>query len=284
MISLRSVPMAAAIFALLAGPAQGVSLTVGALPNSGPATQNCGPGGPLTSDSLPIQIQNTCFRADVGTATGSAIAAAGHVGAAAHADSHNGDSLFAGIGAQGLYRDFIVFHSADPNAHSAAVSANLLLDGVFEANGPTAGSFLDLIVTLGGSLLRLAVLNGGATQNDFVFDFGQLGPATHLGLHTPFVTVPLDSPVMFRLNLQVSASAGGPGSHGLIDFAQNSLKLAGDAFALPAGVTANAGSYLVDNHYTDPLAVPEPAGWAMLLAGLGGLAACMRRRARGQGC
>jgi len=150
---------------------------------------------------------------------------------------------------------------------------------VFEANGPSAGSFLDLIVTLGNSLLRLAVLNAGVTQNDFIFDFGQVGPTTHLGLHTPFVTVPLDSPVMFQLNLQVSASAGGPGSHGLIDFAQNSLKLAGDAFTLPAGVTANAGNYLVDNHYTDPLAVPEAASWAMLLAGLGGLGAFMRRRA-----
>jgi len=118
---LRSVSMAVAISGLLAMPAYGVSLTVDVLPNSGPATQNCGPGGPLFSDSAPIQLQNTCFRADVGTATGSAVAAAGHVGAAAHADSHNGDSLFAGIGAQGLYRDFITFHSADPNAHSVAV-------------------------------------------------------------------------------------------------------------------------------------------------------------------
>lgn len=270
---------ATALFTLTAVPAFGADLTLSVFvaPNSGPATQNCGVTGPLTSAAAPVSLDNTCFRNDVGTASGSAIAAAGHVGSSAHADSHNGDSLSAGIGANAIYRDFVTFHSGTPGQQFASVSANLLLDGVFEADGPVAGGFLELFVIISNAQIRLRVLDGGVTENAFVFDSGQVGPQTQLLMHTPFITVPLDSPVVFELNLQTSAFASGPGSHGAADFRQNSFKLASEAFTLPAGVTVNAGSYLVDNHYADPLApVPEPAGWALMLAGLGWVAA--RRR------
>ena len=40
------------------------------------------------------------------------------------------------------------------------------------------------------------------------------------------------------------------------DFGLHSFKFAPSAFLLPDGVTANAGDYIVDNRFVDPLAVP----------------------------
>jgi len=68
-----------------------------------------------------------------------------------------------------------------------------------------------------------------------------------LQLHTPFVSVFLNSPVHFTLDLQTGAAASGPGSHAQADFNSASFKLptGTDAFNLPEGVTVNAGNYLV---------------------------------------
>jgi hypothetical protein len=46
---------------------------------------------------------------------------------------------------------------------------------------------------------------------------------------------------------------------------------------VPDGVTVNAGNWLVDNRFVDPLsAVPEPASWALMILGFGVLGAGLR--------
>ena len=43
-----------------------------------------------------------------------------------------------------------------------------------------------------------------------------------------------------------------------------------DVFSVAPGVTVNAGTYLVNNRFIDPLApagVPEPGEWALMMCG-----------------
>ncbi|WP_395701914.1 PEP-CTERM sorting domain-containing protein [Aquabacterium sp.] len=279
----------AALLLAAAGTAQAdpLTLSVHVGPDSGSAAQSCDPPAGGSSGSTTQLFSTTCSRSDVGTASGTGIAAAGHVGASAQAGSHNGNSLGVNIGAQGLYDDFLVFTSSDPTQTTALVSLNLLLQGTMSAgtslDGGGANASLRAFTILGstGFELRMDVA-GGISLDDYQLDSGSLGPLTDAHLHTGALTVPLNSPVHLRLDLEVGAGASGPGSLALADFAASSFRFAdGDVFTLPAGVTVNAGSYLVDNRFIDPLLpVPEPAGWALLLAGLS-VVLLLRARQRG---
>ncbi len=261
-------------------------------PNSSSATQICTPPAGLASGATTQHFSSTCGGqfGFPGEASGSAVAANGHVGAVTEASSNNGDSLVAANSSQGLYQDFLVFHSSNPNATTEDVSVNLLLDGMLQAGGNVAGAHVETTVILGSGLfaLRYDLDQAGnlVGSSDFIVDGGAIGPSTNLAFHTPFVNVPLDSPVLFRLDLQTAAGASGPSSHALSDFAANSFKLpsTGAAFRLPDGVTVNAGDYLVDNRFIDPLAptggagAPEPASWTLMIAGFGLAGAALRRR------
>ena len=119
--------------------------------------------------------------------------------------------------------------------------------------------------------------------NSLIVDSGTVGGVTDLHMHTAFTLVPLNTPVFFSLGMFTGANASGPGSHALSDFGVNSFKFAPTAFNLPDGVTVNAGDYLVNNRFIDPLAapgggVPEPASWALMIAGFGLAGAALRRR------
>jgi len=78
-----------AVLATLAFPAVAATLVAGAGPNSDSATQACVPPQGNVSGNSTVTFSTTCSRADVGTASGDAVAATGHVGASAQADSHN---------------------------------------------------------------------------------------------------------------------------------------------------------------------------------------------------
>ncbi|HQR22380.1 MAG TPA: PEP-CTERM sorting domain-containing protein [Burkholderiaceae bacterium] len=286
--------MLGAVALVAADHAAAELLSVFVAPNSGMATQTCsGVSGPITSPHDPVRTDNACtdFFGTVGTSSGSAISAAGHVGASAHADSHNGNSLVSGIGANAIYSDFLTFTSSSPGLQSTSASVNLALDGIFDNSGPFSVGQLTLKLYLGSSTVpigELDMLNGGVTTiNGLSVTSGALGPVTNAQLLSSSVNLGLNTPIFFEIDLLVGAGASGPGSHALIDFGSSSVKLVtgSDAFVLPAGVTVNAGDYLVNNRFIDPLTpptgnVPEPASLALTLAALALVIATRRRGAR----
>jgi hypothetical protein len=276
--------LAAGSVGFLVGPAAAATLTVSAGPGSAFATQSCdGPGGPF-SGATTQSITRTCSRADVGSATGSAVASVGHLGATSTANSHS-DGLGAGIGAQADFSDVVTFTSTNPLATEADVSLNLLLDGIFAKGSGFDAASLELFVIVGGQFTKLAMRfdADGFTvgQNDFSTS-GSLGPLTDAVLTTPTLHVTLNSPMLLRLDLLVNTGVSGPSGSSAADFGGSFKLPTSGVFNLADGVTANAGDYLVNNHFIDPLAVsggvPEPAGWALMIAGFGLAGAMLRRR------
>jgi hypothetical protein len=277
---------ASAIALVIAAPAAASTQVTVVGPNSGSATLNCaGEVGPKSGPGV-VRQEAACSSPAVGTAIAGAVAAPGHLGADARADSHNGDSLSAENGAQAQFIDFVTFTSSNPLDTTATVAADFFLDGSLEAAVNGAG-FIRVFTAFGGADFDLRQgldQNGlfGFSNSGFVFEGGQFGQTIDSHLRTPFVVVPLNSPVQFRMILEVQAGASGPGAHGLADLGQHSFKFATTPFLLENGVTANAGDYLVNNRFIDPLAtadaVPEPAAWALMILGFGTAGAMLRRR------
>lgn len=271
---------------LPAAPAAAATLVVGAGPSSAFANQSCdGPGGPFTGSSTQT-ITRTCTRVDVGSATGSAVASVGHIGASSVATTHS-DSLGAGIGAQADFSDVVTFTSTNPLATTADISLNLLLDGVLQKGNPFDGASLEAFAIVGGQFTKLAMRFDGdgftVGQNDFTTS-GVLAPVTNAILTTPALTVALNTPILIRLDLQVGTGVGGPTGFASADFGGSFKFPTSGVFNLADGITANAGDYLVNNRFIDPLAapvggaIPEPAAWALMIAGFGLAGAMLRRR------
>jgi hypothetical protein len=283
-LPLLSVTALALLAATPAGAAAFLSTFIG--PNSDSATQSCSGDIGAKSGSATVHASASCSRADVGTANGQAVAAAGHLGAYADADSHNGDSLLAKTGASAQYQDFLTFTSVDPTATSTTIAVNMLLDGVMQASGPVAGSFV--IVSLGfsgasfGARFNLTEHGDFTSTSNFLLLSGAYGPTMEVALGTGTFTIPLNTPLDFRTRIETTTVASGPGGHASAAFLANSFKLAPTPFDLPDGVTVNAGDYIVDNRFIDPLApagaAPEPAAWALMIGGFSLAGAALRRR------
>lgn len=234
----------------------------------------------------PVNSFVTCNRADVGTVSETSVSSFGHLGTFAQADSHTDSSLGTGIGSEAVFEDTLLFSSTNPNATSAVVSANLLLHGImdFAAGQGAAADSVEGAVTLNQGFFFFRFFNNSIDgfsieQNPFSVS-GTLGPTTDAVLTTPLVEVALNTPIILRLRLQSSASTGGNGAVAATDFGGSFKFVSGsDAFNLPDGVTVNAGTWLVDNRFIDPLAaVPEPASWAMMIAGFALAGLGVRRR------
>ena len=271
---------------LAAPPVSAATLVTFIGADSGSATTNCSGDIGSKSGATTVHAAASCFRADVGTASGEAVAATGHIGAAAHADSHNGDSLAAKIGSEAIYEDFLTFTSADPLATTTSVAVNLLLDGVIEAGGAFGGGNFRLALFFAGhdfdERFVFSTFGVGDTLHSFILESGQIGSVTDAALGTPAFLIPLNQPLHFELLLDAGAIASGPGSHGLAGFGAHSAKFAATPFDLPDGVTVNAGDYIVNNRFIDPLAapggVPEPVAWGLMILGFGLAGRTLRRR------
>lgn len=282
--------LATAAACALAAPAVASTQSTFIGPNSDSATQNCsGAIGPSSGPGV-VHSEASCSSSAVGTASGVAIAAPGHLAVDAQANSHNGDSLVAKIGSSASYDDFITFTSTNPSASTAVVAADIFLDGVMEG-AVNGGAFFRVLVSFGGADfdLRDGVNQNGETgffSSGWQFESGTVGAVTDLHMHTSGVVVPLNSPIHFLMLMELTAAASGPGAVGRADFGVHSFKFAPTPFLLADGVTANAGDAIVNNHFIDPLAapagVPEPAGWILMITGFGLAGAGLRRRTQVQ--
>jgi hypothetical protein len=278
------IALATALLALLAAPAQAALMSVSA---------GCAPGGvgPV-SGSAPVSLDGVCFTKDLGVAHAGAIASFGHLGARADAASVNGNSLFIANSAEAHFTDSLFF--SDPTAPIGAttqVSVNLLLDGFLNAAAGDSGNSAartEGFVSLGGTpffFTYFAASDGTrSSSNGLIAEGSVFGPGGRVTMTSPMVTVFLNSPTAFNLSLQTSAVASGPASSSFSEFESASFKLptGRDAFNLADGVTVNAGDYLVNNRFIDPLAapggVPEPASWTLMILGFGLAGAAVRRR------
>jgi hypothetical protein len=109
-----------------------------------------------------------------------------------------------------------------------------------------------------------------------------IGPITDAVLTSHVIHVALNSPVNLVVRLQAGAGASGPGAFALSDFSGSFKFPTSGVCNLPDGVTANAGDYLVNNRFIDPLApaaaAPEPSAWTLMITGFGLAGATLRRR------
>ena len=288
--------IAGAIAAAALGGASGTAAATmtGSVGATSGSIGDCGEAKTQTG-SAPVSLALTCGDR-FGVLTATAFAAVGHVGATARSATFGGTSTPALPTAVATYSDFLIFTSTDPNATEAEVSVNVFVDGVLNAalGDPSvftqAGAAFDAFVVLTGRLDIRESLNGEGglfTQSNFGLVSGVLGPAPHGMLRSPTLIVSLNQPIFFEMGLEVGNVTSGPGASARSEFGHTfALPTGMDVFNLPDGVTVNAGDYLVNNRYFDPTAVtadvPEPASWALMIAGFGFVGGALRRRRTGR--
>ena len=275
--------------AVLGQPAAAATFTVGVGSPSDIAVGGC-TGGGQSSGSSAVSIHGVCGDT-VGVIGANASSSFGHLGARATAVTFGGSSLPGVIGGLAIFSDTLTFTSSDPLATFADVSLNVALDGVLNAAANaalgSAGAQLGGHVAFGGGFFQFiftnTTTNGFSTLSTLGLTNGVIAPLTNAQLVSPIVRVNLNTPVFFEMALEARAGAVGSGASATSDFSGSfKFPTGSSVFNLPAGVTVNAGNYLVNNRFFDPLDTPanapEPATWALMLAGFGMAGAALRRR------
>lgn len=268
-------PLAAATFAVNIGSPVG--------------TPSC--GGESGSGSAPLGRALACAPIGGGSLLdGSAAALFGHVGGdsnAAVGSGYFGTSF--GIGTQSTFTDFVTFTATDDSLTHVPVAANLVFSGTMNSTsgGDASVSLFYHLAGATGFLFFGANDNTGVVRNDFAVVEGSVsGAGNNALLRTGTVLAPVDTPLLMTLTLSTFAGVGGSGSpESASSSFSNSFEIpiGLDAFVLPDGVTANAGEWLVNNRRVGPAAaVPEPAAWAMMVLGFGGVGYLMRRSLPGK--
>lgn len=277
---------AAALIVGAASSAQAADFSVlGGPPASGGGLGEC--SSYSRSGNAPVSGSGSCTGSGLGTSSGSSSARYGKVGAEAEAYQFNPSQSIPSIWeSRASFQDFITFTSDDPTATFTDIAVFMALDGLIAEIG--TGQSLDLLGELRvGSLsnysfVRLAP-NGTNTvsmQNMSVAE-GTLSASglSEATLRSSTYRVALNQPLYFSMTLASRVGAIGGGG-GQVDFGSTfGFAFDNAVFDLAPGVTANAGTWLVDNrNVTVAQAVPEPATWAMMLSGFGLIGGMARRR------
>lgn len=276
-----------AALAALASPAAASAMFAAVGPSSTNGIGNCSLSGPPGPVSGPASAHGICSDRN-GVSSGTAASNSGHVGARSDAASFGGLSLPAEMESEAMFTDSLMFTSSDPTATFADVRAHVVLHGVMNAAGdPTLSAFaaagVNGFTELGGEVFsfRYSLTSDGAFSgtNSMSLLSGSLFDGV---LQTPTVRVPLNQAVSFGLFVKTSAVSIFETASAFSDFSGSfKFPTGSDAFDLTEGVTVNAGDYLVNNRFIDPLAaqgVPEPTAWALMIGGLGLVGGMFRRR------
>lgn len=202
------------------------------------------------------------------------------------------------------FSDLITFTKTDPNAPDVfTVALNLNLDGILNAGQGISPQGFDPFPSRAGysfavqgdfgnysglgtfsTVEGVTVIPSGLGDN-----FGVIAPGSNgfaLALQSPQIgfnfagASSLDA--FLFIALESFADSRGDGGSARADFSSSfGFPVGTDVFTLPAGYTANAGAYLVNNRFIDPNAVggvPEPRMWALLILGFGMVGGALRRR------
>jgi hypothetical protein len=277
----------AAVLALTAivSPAAAASFTFNI--GSPVGTPSC--GGESGTGSSPVSGSLVCSPIGGGSLLdGSAAALFGYVGGSARAavgSGYFGTSF--GIGTDSTFTDFVTFTAEDDAITHVLVAANLAFSGTMNTTA-AADASVSLFYHLSGAtgfLFFGANDNQGVVRNDFsVVDGSVSGTANSALLRTGFVLAPVDTPLLMTMQLLTFAGVGGSGSpESATSLFSSSFEIPFgiDAFVLPDGVTANAGTWLVDNRRVGAApetVVPEPGTLVLFTLGLCLAGATLRRR------
>lgn len=280
------VSTAAFVFLASASPSSAAFFTAGTTPFSG--ANNCS-GVQGGVGSAPISASAICSPSAGVTSQSEARATYGQVGASAQV--LGGSSAFA----VSSFQDTVMFTSTDPNAYEATVTFQFVLDGFMTAHagapiigGPSPNAVSDVRASLffngQGPFTFDRTDTSDFTGNHTTIDYGNLSVASgnpfDSGLNlilTRSFLVPLNYNITYAFQLSSSASVFADGEASSLFSHTMGFSPGLNAFILPDGVTANAGDYLVNNRLVSG-GVPEPASWALMIAGLGLTGAALRRR------
>ena len=274
--------LAGAVLLSFAAPAGAAEFIVRI--NSPVGTASC---GDVTSGVSGAPVARSLACSTAGRLDARAAALFGHVGGTSGANHGGGyfGSAF-GINTDSLFSDFVTFTSTDPSVTSVLVASNLAFSGTLNVTASGVAT-VDLFYSLFGPGHIYAASNFGVARNDFaVVEGGVSGALSSALLRSRTVSVPTNQPLLMTLRLGTGAgvSGGGDPSSARSEFSNSfEVPFGIDAFVLPAGVTANAGDWLVNNRRVDPDAagaIPEPSTWAMMIAGFSGMGAALRMRRR----
>jgi len=215
-------------------------------------------------------------------ASSAAFATPGHVGSTNHVDG-NGSA-----GGGGEYDTFMTFLPTNgQDGDRIAVQLNLDFGGEIGIAG-SSGANYSVVVDVGSDEfvrstrilagvdpshgdMTLGFSSGGEVDNDLSAFIGGT-------LTTGTVIVPVGVPVAVSLQLG-SGVFGNAGT--ATTFFEHSLDFARGVplFNLPDGYTVeDPDAFVFDNRFAPPGAVPEPAAWALMIAGFGLAGAALRRR------
>jgi hypothetical protein len=230
-------------------------------------------------DSTTVTGRATCVNLQGGSGSVRSTTSPGHIGATA-ISATTGGAAGQSLSAGGDYLDSaFVFHSSVPGVTTALVSLNAVIAGTLGVGGPFGGAGIDFSIAINGQGVGNVRSSLDSSSSSCTSSFagavacagGVFNAAALTGIN---VLVPLDTPVAVEMRMDVSVSSAATGSSGSAIFG-NSLDfpVGVPLFNLPAGVTVNApDSFVFDNLFSPPTAVPEPPATWLLLAGCAALA------------